>query len=127
MRDKSSTPGMIGSAIDNCPMRVVKHIIIRTIEVTNRGDTSSQMQLIRRILEDIYGGTWGVLIIEGTNLVGKSVHWTIPDHKHRDGSAAFCLYDENKIQYNVFKTGDKDTEDRITLEQAMAKISDNIR
>lgn len=26
-------------------MRVVKHIIIRTIEVTNRGDTSSQMQV----------------------------------------------------------------------------------
>uniref|UniRef100_A0A1I8BBK5 EF-hand domain-containing protein n=1 Tax=Meloidogyne hapla TaxID=6305 RepID=A0A1I8BBK5_MELHA len=108
-------------------MKVVKHIIIRTIEITNYGDTSSQMQLIRRIMEDIYGGSWGVLIIEGTNLVAKSVHWTIPDPKHKDGSSAFCLYSENEIQFNVFKTGDKDTDDRVTLEQVMARISNKIK
>ncbi|KAF7633863.1 hypothetical protein Mgra_00006722 [Meloidogyne graminicola] len=108
-------------------MQIIQHIIKRTIEVTNYGDAASQMQLIRRIMEDIYGGSWGVLIIKGINLISKSVHWTIPDHKHKDGTEAFCLYTENGIQYNIFKTGDKDTENRITLEQAMAKIINNIK
>lgn len=67
-------------------------------------------------MEDIYGGTWGVLIVKGTDLVSIQVHWTIPDHKHEDGSPAFCLHVEQEWQYNVFKTGNVDTENRLTVE-----------
>lgn len=72
-------------------------------------------------MEDIYGGTWGVLIVKDTELVSSSVHWTIPDHKHVDGSPAFCLHVEKNWQYNVFKTGNIDTQNRLTVDEVIKK------
>jgi hypothetical protein len=71
-------------------MPTARPIIQRAIEAAGT-DAPLVMQLIRRILEDVYGGTWGVLIVKNTELVSTAVHWTIPDHKHDDGSPAFCL------------------------------------
>uniref|UniRef100_A0A914HYN5 Uncharacterized protein n=1 Tax=Globodera rostochiensis TaxID=31243 RepID=A0A914HYN5_GLORO len=105
------------SGIANCPMNVIKHIIVRTTEFVSNDDAPLQMQIIRRIMEDIYGGNWGVLIIKEPELISSVIHWTFPDHRHRDGSAAFCLHVERGWQYNVFKTGDIDTEDRLTVEK----------
>ncbi|KAI1723730.1 hypothetical protein DdX_03901 [Ditylenchus destructor] len=84
--------------------------------------------IIRRILEDIYGGSWGVLIIKNPELISTSVHWTIPDHRNKDGSPAFCLYvvGEAQWQYNVFKTGDVDTENRLTVEQVVQHIREKL-
>ncbi|KAL3118374.1 hypothetical protein niasHT_001010 [Heterodera trifolii] len=104
-------------------MTVIKHIIIRTNEIVSKDDAPLQMQVIRRIMEDIYGGSWGVLIIKEPDLISTVIHWTFPDHRHRDGSAAFCLHVENGWQYNVFKTGDIDTEDRLTVEKVMEQIN----
>lgn len=119
-------PSSIGSEIDNCPMRVVRQIIGKAAEMTVKAnDAPLQMQIVRRIMEDIYGGTWGVLIIKDPELISTAVHWTFPDHRHRDGSAAFCLHVENGWQYNVFKTGDHDTDDRLTVEQVLEQISRN--
>uniref|UniRef100_A0A183C087 DUF2528 family protein n=1 Tax=Globodera pallida TaxID=36090 RepID=A0A183C087_GLOPA len=105
------------SGIANCPMNVIKHIIVRTTEFVSNEDAPLQMQVIRRIMEDIYGGNWGVLIIKEPELISTVIHWTFPDHRHRDGSAAFCLHVERGWQYNVFKTGDIDTDDRLTVEK----------
>uniref|UniRef100_A0A183CPQ7 Inner membrane protein n=1 Tax=Globodera pallida TaxID=36090 RepID=A0A183CPQ7_GLOPA len=105
------------SGIANCPMNVIKHIIVRTTEFVSNEDAPLQMQIIRRIMEDIYGGNWGVLIIKEPELISTVIHWTFPDHRHRDGSAAFCLHVERGWQYNVFKTGDIDTDDRLTVEK----------
>uniref|UniRef100_A0A914E079 DUF1801 domain-containing protein n=1 Tax=Acrobeloides nanus TaxID=290746 RepID=A0A914E079_9BILA len=103
-------------------MPTIKQIIERAIEVAEE-DAPLQMQLIRKILEDIYGGTWGVLIVKNTDLVSTSVHWTIPDHKHTDGSPAFCLYAGKKNwQYNVFKTGNQDTNNRLTVEEVINRL-----
>uniref|UniRef100_A0AC34RPD7 Uncharacterized protein n=1 Tax=Panagrolaimus sp. JU765 TaxID=591449 RepID=A0AC34RPD7_9BILA len=73
-------------------------------------------------MEDIYGGTWGVLIIKEPHLVSTSVHWTIPDHKHKDGSPAFCLHVEKGWQYNIFKTGNVDTDNRLTVEAIVRRL-----
>uniref|UniRef100_A0A1I8A9T3 ULP_PROTEASE domain-containing protein n=1 Tax=Steinernema glaseri TaxID=37863 RepID=A0A1I8A9T3_9BILA len=73
-------------------------------------------------MEDIYGGTWGVLIIKDPSLVSNDIHWTIPDHKHRDGSSAFCLSVTNNWQYNIFKTGSVDTLNRFTVEEVVSRI-----
>uniref|UniRef100_A0AC34FDG1 Uncharacterized protein n=1 Tax=Panagrolaimus sp. ES5 TaxID=591445 RepID=A0AC34FDG1_9BILA len=102
-------------------MRTVKPIIERAIESAGL-EAPLQMQIIRRIMEDLYGGSWGVLIIKNPQLVSTSVHWTIPDHKHEDGSTAFCLYVKNGWQYNVFKTGNVDTENRLTVEDVVQKL-----
>lgn len=104
------------SAITNCPMAPIRAIIERAREISGQ-DAALQMQIIRRILEDIYGGSWGVIIIKNAELVSSSVHWTIPDHKHRDGSPAFCLYVGGNWQYNVFKTGAIDSENRVAVDR----------
>jgi hypothetical protein len=72
-------------------------------------------------MEDLYGGTWGVLIVKDPALVSTEVHWTIPDHKHIDGSAAFCLHVHQSWQYNVFKTGNVDTENRLTVDDLVSQ------
>ncbi|KAK0414340.1 hypothetical protein QR680_007274 [Steinernema hermaphroditum] len=109
------------AALNNCPMLPVKMIIQRAVDAVGR-DASMQMQIIRRVMEDIYGGTWGVLIIKDPTLVSNDIHWTIPDHKHRDGSSAFCLFVANNWQYNVFKTGNVDTVNRFTVEEVVSRI-----
>ncbi|PAV83914.1 hypothetical protein WR25_05279 [Diploscapter pachys] len=81
--------------------------------------------MIRRILEDIYGGTWGVLIIKNPNLISQEVHWTIPDHVNTDGSPAFCLVVVNRWQFNVFKTGPQDRVDRVTVEDIINNLESN--
>ncbi|TKR87895.1 hypothetical protein L596_012225 [Steinernema carpocapsae] len=109
------------SALSNCPMVPVKSIIQKAVDAVGR-DPSMQMQMIRRIMEDIYGGTWGVLIIRDPHLVSDEIHWTIPDHKHKDGSSAFCLHVAHNWQYNIFKTGNVDTLNRFTVEEVVSKI-----
>ena len=74
-------------------------------------------------MEDIFGGAWGVLIIKQPELISTAVHWTFPDHRHKDGSPAFCLHMEASWQYNVFKTGDQDTEERMSVEQVLEEIN----
>ncbi|PAV61208.1 hypothetical protein WR25_06842 [Diploscapter pachys] len=101
-------------------MPPVRAIIQRAANTTR--DATTQMQMIRRILEDIYGGTWGVLIIKNPNLISQEVHWTIPDHVNTDGSPAFCLVVVNRWQFNVFKTGPQDRVDRVTVEDIVNKI-----
>ena len=73
--------------------------------------------MIRRIHEDLFGGSWGVLIVKDASLVSTSVHWTIPDHRLEDGSPAFCLHVNAGWQYNVFRTGSVDNANRVTVEQ----------
>ncbi|CAI2354871.1 unnamed protein product [Caenorhabditis sp. 36 PRJEB53466] len=80
-------------------------------------------KMIRRILEDIYGGTWGVLVIRNPALVSKEVHWTFPDHNNSDGSPAFCLAVINQWQYNVFKTGHVDSPQRVTIDNIIQRFS----
>lgn len=72
-------------------------------------------------MEDIYGGSWGVLIIQKADIVSSTVHWTIPDHRSNNGSPAFCLFTKNKWQYNVFKTGNADTVNRVSIEEALKR------
>ncbi|PIO74354.1 hypothetical protein TELCIR_03639 [Teladorsagia circumcincta] len=79
-------------------------------------------QIVRRITEDIFGGSWGVLIIRNPSLVSNDVHWTIPDHNNADGSAAFCLAVVKGWQYNVFKTGTKDIKDRVTVDSIVKRL-----
>lgn len=62
------------------------------------------------------------MIVKNIELVSTSIHWTIPDHKHEDGSPAFCLTTEGQWQYNVFKTGNVDTNNRLTVEQVVNQI-----
>lgn len=64
-------------AINNCPMGTTKTIIQRAIDAVGP-DAALQMQLIRRIHEDVFGGTWGVLIIKNIELISTVVHWSIP-------------------------------------------------
>uniref|UniRef100_A0AC35TJL6 Dynein light chain n=1 Tax=Rhabditophanes sp. KR3021 TaxID=114890 RepID=A0AC35TJL6_9BILA len=104
-------------------MPAVKAIISRAEEVAS-GDPALQMQVIRKIMEDIYGGTWGVLVIKDPSFVSDQIHWTIPDFKHLDNSPAFCLHVHKSWQYNVFKTGNVDTDSRITVEQVIRGITD---
>ncbi|VDO60094.1 unnamed protein product [Heligmosomoides polygyrus] len=107
-------------------MAPIRSIVQRATDATP--DPATQMQMIRRIIEDIFGGSWGVLIIRNPALVSK-IHWTIPDHNNSDGSPAFCLavrmYEVNKFrwQYNVFKTGSKDQKDRVTVESIVNRFS----
>ncbi|KAI6229787.1 hypothetical protein M3Y99_01137500 [Aphelenchoides fujianensis] len=77
------------SAINNCPIPTARPIIQRAREAAGADDAALQMQLIRRIHEDLFGGTWGVLIVKNAELVSSLVHWTIPDHKLDDGGPAF--------------------------------------
>ncbi|XGW01864.1 hypothetical protein V3C99_014169 [Haemonchus contortus] len=108
------------AVLNNCPMAPIHSIIGRASNATN--DPTTQMQIIRRIIEDIYGGSWGVLIIRTPDLVSDEVHWTIPDHTNADGSPAFCLAVVKGWQYNVFKTGSKDSPDRVTVEGIVIRI-----
>ncbi|KAL6741634.1 hypothetical protein Aduo_014868 [Ancylostoma duodenale] len=108
------------AALQNCPMSPIRSIVHRATEATK--DPATQMQMIRRIIEDIYGGTWGVLIIRNPALVSSEVHWTIPDHNNADGSPAFCLAVVKGWQYNIFKTGARDTRDRMTVEDIVKRI-----
>lgn len=57
------------SGLNNCPTIPIRSVIQRAAETTK--DAVTQMQMIRRILEDIYGGTWGVLVIRDPALVSK--------------------------------------------------------
>ncbi|KAI6213633.1 Transient-receptor-potential-like protein [Aphelenchoides besseyi] len=109
------------TAINNCPMVTSKPIIQRAIEAAG-SDAALQMQLIRRIHEDLFGGTFGVLIIKNAELVSNAVHWTIPDHRHDDGTPAFCLTIENGWQYNIFKTGNADSTSRMTVHEVVNRI-----
>ncbi|KAI6199872.1 Transient-receptor-potential-like protein [Aphelenchoides besseyi] len=93
----------------------------RAIEAAG-SDAALQMQLIRRIHEDLFGGTFGVLIIKNAELVSSAVHWTIPDHRHDDGTPAFCLTIENGWQYNIFKTGNADSTSRMTVHEVINRI-----
>ncbi|CAI5451178.1 unnamed protein product [Caenorhabditis angaria] len=110
-----------GLGLNNCPTSPIRAVIQRAAETTE--DAVTQMQMIRRILEDIYGGTWGVLVIRNPSLVSKEVHWTFPDHTNEDGSAAFCLAVVNKWQYNVFRTGQIDSPQRVTIESMIQKFT----
>ncbi|CAJ0950068.1 unnamed protein product, partial [Mesorhabditis belari] len=101
-------------------MATVRAIIQRA--ATSTKDPATQMQMIRRVLEDIHGGSWGVLIIKNPNMVSQDVHWTIPDHTNEDGSPAFCLAVVNRWQYNIFKTGTVDRPDRVTVVDVVNKI-----
>jgi hypothetical protein len=65
------------NGINNCPMGTSKTIIQRAIDAVG-ADAALQMQLIRRIHEDVFGGTWGVLIIKQIDLISTVVHWSIP-------------------------------------------------
>ncbi|VDM52084.1 unnamed protein product [Angiostrongylus costaricensis] len=78
--------------------------------------------MIRRIIEDVSGGSWGVLIIRNPELVSYQVHWTIPEHNNVDGSPGFCLSVIKGWQYNVFKTGSKDYEDRVTVNSLIERL-----
>ncbi|CAJ0586270.1 unnamed protein product, partial [Mesorhabditis spiculigera] len=103
-------------------MSTIRAIIQRAAMSTK--DPATQMQMIRRVLEDIHGGQWGVLIIRNPSMVSQvaDVHWTIPDHTNSDGSPAFCLAVVNRWQYNVFKTGYVDRADRVTVLDVVNKI-----
>ncbi|CAI4223318.1 unnamed protein product [Auanema sp. JU1783] len=108
------------TALNNCPMNHVRNIVIRANQQTK--DPAIQMQMIRRIIEDIYGGSWGVLIIRNPELVSHDIHWTIPDHTNPDRSPAFCLTVVNRWQYNIFKTGSKDSADRVSVLDVVHRI-----
>ncbi|CAD6186960.1 unnamed protein product [Caenorhabditis auriculariae] len=108
------------SALNNCPTSSIRAVIERAAETTV--DPVIQIQMVRRILEDVYGGTWGVLVIRNPALVSKEVHWTFPDHSNEDGSPAFCLTVINGIQYNVFKTGAVDSTNRVTVEDLIQNV-----
>ncbi|KAE9412203.1 hypothetical protein Angca_001557 [Angiostrongylus cantonensis] len=77
--------------------------------------------MIRRIIEDVFGGSWGVLVIRDPELVSNQVHWTIPEHNNVDGSPGFCLSVIKGWQYNVFKTGSQDYEDRVTVKSLIER------
>jgi len=122
--NSSLNSGICSAAvIENCPLDSVKAIIERAA-IISHSDAVTQMQMVRRVMEDIFGGNWGVLIIKDFELIASSVHWTIPDQKHMNGSAAFCLHAEGNWQYNVFKTGDADTPGRMTVEEAIKKMNE---
>ncbi|KJH47359.1 hypothetical protein DICVIV_06564 [Dictyocaulus viviparus] len=115
------------TALQNCPMAAVRSIITRATEATR--DPAIQMQMygvnkgahnifslnriesffeidkiIRRIMEDIYGGSWGVLIIKNPALVSTG--------KSREFSS---------LQYNVFKTSSDDLKGRMTVENVIKR------
>ncbi|GMT10203.1 hypothetical protein PFISCL1PPCAC_1500, partial [Pristionchus fissidentatus] len=108
------------SPLSNCPMSAIRQIVQRAALAAK--DPATQMQMIRRILEDVHGGTWGVLIVRDPMLVSQEVHWTIPDHVNPDGTPAFCLTVTRGWQYNVFKTGTDDIPDRVTIEDFISKM-----
>jgi hypothetical protein len=41
--------------------------------------------MIRKIMEEKYGGTWGVIVVTDTELISNNVHWTIPELKDSAG------------------------------------------
>ncbi len=97
----------------------IKEIIHRSSREAPK-DAPVQMQVVRKIMEDIFGGTWGVIVIEKPSLVSDQVHWTIPDTRH-EGQRAFCLHVHDGWQYNIFKVGNEDTNSRVTIEQILSK------
>ncbi|VDL76543.1 unnamed protein product [Nippostrongylus brasiliensis] len=101
-------------------MVAIRSIIQRATDATQ--DAATQMQMVRRIVEDIFGGSWGVIIIRHPALVSNEIHWTIPDHNNADGSPAFCLAVVKGWQYNVFKMGSKDARDRVTVESVVKRM-----
>ncbi|CEF62894.1 Hypothetical protein SRAE_1000116100 [Strongyloides ratti] len=105
-------------------MSPIKDVIIRASEVA-QDDAALQMQIIRKIMEDMYGGNWGVVIIKDTSLISDIIHWTIPDLKNEDSSPSFCLQVHKLWQYNVFRTGDIDTEDRVQIEDVIKDIKEH--
>uniref|UniRef100_A0A0N4ZRK4 Dynein light chain n=1 Tax=Parastrongyloides trichosuri TaxID=131310 RepID=A0A0N4ZRK4_PARTI len=111
------------STIQNCPMTPIKDVILRASEVAT-DDAPLQMQIIRKIMEDMYGGSWGVIIISDISLISDTIHWTIPDSKNEDDSPAFCLQVQKKWQYNVFRTGEKDNDDRMKIEDVIREIKE---
>ncbi|KAK6039660.1 hypothetical protein COOONC_22835 [Cooperia oncophora] len=102
-------------------MAPIHSIIERATNATPDPATQMQAIIIRRIVEDIFGGSWGVLIIRNPSLVSNDVHWTIPDHNNSDGSPAFCLVVVKGWQYNVFKTGNNDDQNRVTVESIVKR------
>lgn len=50
-------------------MTAIRGIIVRAAQQTK--DPVTQMQMVRRIVEDIYGGTWGVLLVKNAGLVSR--------------------------------------------------------
>uniref|UniRef100_A0A0N5BCC6 Dynein light chain n=1 Tax=Strongyloides papillosus TaxID=174720 RepID=A0A0N5BCC6_STREA len=111
-------------AIQNCPMTPIKDVITRASEVA-QNDAALQMQIIRKIMEDMYGGNWGVIVIKDIPLISDVIHWTIPDSKNEDGSPAFCLQVHKSWQYNVFRTGEVDNEDRVQIEDIIRDMKEH--
>uniref|UniRef100_A0A915D5A9 Uncharacterized protein n=1 Tax=Ditylenchus dipsaci TaxID=166011 RepID=A0A915D5A9_9BILA len=110
-------------AIKNCPMVTIKAIIERAVEVSSGGaDAALQMQVIRRIMEDVYGGNWGVLIIKNSELISSSVHWTIPDHHNSDGSPAFCLH--TNCDQVINRVNEKLPPERLTVTEFDRRVAD---
>lgn len=52
-------------------MTAIRGIIVRATQQTM--DPVTQMQMVRRVLEDIYGGTWGVLIVRNAGIVSHGM------------------------------------------------------
>uniref|UniRef100_A0A914UUD7 Uncharacterized protein n=1 Tax=Plectus sambesii TaxID=2011161 RepID=A0A914UUD7_9BILA len=113
------------ASIEACPLGTIQDIIHQAAN-ESPNDAPIQMQIVRKIMEDIFGGTWGVLVVEKPSLVSYQVHWTIPDFRH-DGQRAFCLHVHNGWQYNVFKVGDEDAQSRITVEQILDKQKQRLK
>ncbi|VDK19726.1 unnamed protein product [Anisakis simplex] len=106
------------AALQACPMTEVKSIIEKSDAIASN-DPVSRMQILRRIMEDMFGGKWGVLIITDTSLVSTQIHWTIPHLVTPSGVRAYCHHVYKDVQYNVFKTSNIDSADRATVESVL--------
>ena len=80
--------------LENCPSAEMN----AEIEALNKFDFPSSlvMQLLQQRIQDKFGGSWGVVIVDDPNLINDKVHWTIPGNE-------FCVTVKNGIQYNLFK------------------------
>uniref|UniRef100_A0A1I8A9A2 Transferred entry: 7.1.1.8 n=2 Tax=Steinernema glaseri TaxID=37863 RepID=A0A1I8A9A2_9BILA len=70
----------------------------------------NQTKTIRRVLDDIMGGMWGVLVSDDD----AEIYWTLPDVR-----PFFCRHTFHRWHYVAFKTNDQDTGDRYLPEDAI--------
>lgn len=66
-------------------------------------DSRTLVILLREIMEEKYGGKWGVVIVDNPDAVDSSFHWNIPTTTF-NGEPAFCVGTYQNRTYNVFKT-----------------------
>ncbi|KAH7717588.1 Protein C54D10.9 [Aphelenchoides avenae] len=85
---------VLASALEDCPMVEIKSVVRNAIAFAGK-HADAQMPLIKRLVEETYGGRWGVVIVTDAYLIGSAVHWSVPFFPNEVGTDAVCIHVED--------------------------------